>query len=54
MERESQSQRMAHFPSHFGPDTGQNSSWSFAKFTGVALGFVAFVPHLKIRIQEIA
>jgi hypothetical protein len=45
---------MAHFPSHFCPDKGQNSSKGSAKFTGVALGFMAFVPSLKIRIQEIA
>jgi hypothetical protein len=44
----------ARFLSYFRPYTGPSSSWSTAKFTGVALGFVAFVPSLQIRIQEIA
>jgi hypothetical protein len=45
---------MAHFLSHFRPYKWESSSKGSAKFTGVALGFMAFVPHLKIRIQEIA
>jgi hypothetical protein len=46
--------KMARFPSYFRPDTGQSSSKGPAKFTGVAIGFVAFVPHLKISVQEIS
>jgi len=46
--------KMARFPSYFRPDTGQSSSKGPAKFTGVAIGFVASVASLKIRIQEIA
>jgi len=46
--------KMARLPSYFRPYKGQSSPKGPAKFTGVAIGFVASVPQLKIRIQEIA